>query len=59
MTYIDDISDNEVIDLDTSELALSQDKALRGDQVLESLHNFGGFGLLVITENSRNDDDGR
>ena len=58
-TYVDDISDDEVIDFDRSELALSQDKALGGDQILEGLHDFRGFGLLVVAENSRHDHDGR
>ena len=57
LTYADDITDDEIIDSDTSELALSEDKARRGDQVLESFHDFWGFWLLVITENSRYDDD--
>ena len=43
VTYVDDIADDEIVDFDTSELALPEDKALRGDQVLESFHDFGGF----------------
>ena len=56
--YLNNISKNEFASNNRFLLSVSEDESLLGDEVFERFHNFWRFRLLVILENTGNNDDG-